>query len=64
MKKKQFPFVSGILMLIFLIGGSLLMLLPHSTPAIWGMDIPSFIIMYGGDIFLIAACFYHIYTGK
>lgn len=62
--KTKFPVVSLILMLIFLIGGSLLLILPHGAHVIFGMDIPSFIIVYAGYLFVIGSCFYHIHTGK
>lgn len=62
--KTKFPVVSLVLMLIFLIGGAILLILPHGTPVIFGMDIPAFIIMYASYLFLVGACFYHIRTGK
>ncbi len=64
-KKSDFPIVSLLFMLIgyFLIG-SILIIIPNGAPAIWGMDIPAFIISYLGYMFLIAACIYHAVTNR
>ena len=62
--KKQFPFVSLILMLIYLIGGSILIAIPNLPRDFWGIDIATLIVSYLGYIFLIAACFFYVKTGK
>ena len=64
-KNSDFPIVSFLFMIIVYFGiGTTLLLIPSSTPVLWGMDIPSLIIGYFGYIFLILACIYHAKTNK
>ena len=51
-------------MVIYLAGGILVMCLPHASPVAWGMDFPTFTIMYGGYAFIILACLYHSKTNR
>lgn len=51
-------------MIVFVVLGSLLMCLPHSAPMAWGMDFPTFYIMYGGYLFTILACIFHSRTNR
>lgn len=51
-------------MAVYLIGGIAVMCLPHAAPVAWGMDFPTFIIMYGGYVFIILACLYHARTNR
>ena len=62
--RKQFPIVSLILMLIFMIGGSILIAIPNLPRSFGGIDIATLIIAYLGYVFLIAACFLYVKTGK
>lgn len=64
-KKTKFPVVSLFLMVVvYTILGIVLLCLPHAAPVIWGMDIPTFIIMYGAYVFLILACLFHVKTNR
>ena len=62
--RKKFPIVSLILMLIFMIGGSILIAIPNLPRSFGGIDIATLIIAYLGSVFLIAACFLYLKTGK
>ncbi|MCI8526309.1 MAG: hypothetical protein HFF17_10405 [Oscillospiraceae bacterium] len=62
--KKQFPFVSLILMLIYLIGGSLLIAVTGLPRVFGGIDIATLVIGYLGYLFLIGACLFYVKTGK
>ncbi len=62
--RKKFPIVSLILMLIFMIGGSILIAIPNLPRSFGGIDIATLIIAYLGYVFLIAACFLYVKTGK
>ena len=53
-----------ILMLIFMIGGSILIAIPNLPRSFGGIDIATLIIAYLGYVFLIAACFLYVKTGK
>ena len=63
-KKLEFPIISAVLMVIYLAGGILVMCLPPASPVAWGMDFPTFTIMYGGYAFIILACLYHSKTNR
>ena len=62
--RKKFPIVSLILMLIFMIGGSILIAIPNLPRSFGGIDIATLIIAYLGYVFLIAACFLYVKMGK
>lgn len=62
--RKKFPIVSLILMLVFMIGGSILIAIPNLPRSFGGIDIATLIIAYLGYVFLIAACFLYVKTGK
>lgn len=62
--RKKFPIVSLILMLIFMVGGSILIAIPNLPRSFGGIDIATLIIAYLGYVFLIAACFLYVKTGK
>lgn len=62
--KKKFPKVSLILMLIYLIGGSILIATPNLPRSFGGIDIATLIIGYLGYIFLVLACLFYAKTDK
>ncbi len=62
--RDKFPFISLILMIIYLVGGSILIAIPGLPRVFGGIDIATLIIGYLGYIFLIAACFFYVKTGK
>lgn len=51
-------------MLIFMVGGSILIAIPNLPRSFGGIDIATLIIAYLGYVFLIAACFLYVKTGK
>lgn len=58
-----FPWVSAVLMAVFVIGGSIGLTLdwpPGPANLDWGV----WIVLYGGYVYLIAAAAYHIRTGR
>lgn len=61
--RPRLPVVSLILMAIFMVGGSLGLVVDWPAgPA--NLDWGVWLILYGGYIYLIAAAAYHIRTGK
>ena len=64
MKKPKFPVVSRVLMLIYLIGGSILCALPNLPAIAGGIDIAVWIIGYVGYVYVILACLYYAKKGK
>ncbi len=64
-KKGTFPLVSLILMIVvYFVIGTILICIPHGRPIIWGMDLPSFIMAFGGYLFVIAACIFFVKTNR
>lgn len=64
MKAPKLPKVSLILMIAFLVVGSILMMIPNLPQNVFGLDITTFIVGYLGYIFIIAASIYYAKTGK
>lgn len=64
MKKPKFPVVSLVLMLIYLIGGSILCSVKGLPAIAGGIDIAVWIIGYVGYVYVILACLYYAKKGK
>lgn len=61
--RPRLPVVSLILMAIFMVGGSVGLIVdwpPGPANLDWGV----WLILYGGYVYLVAAAAYHIRTGK
>ncbi|NNF28548.1 MAG: hypothetical protein HKO53_20375 [Gemmatimonadetes bacterium] len=62
-RPEGFPWVSAVLMAVFVIGGSIGLTLdwpPGPANLDWGV----WIVLYGGYVYLIAAAAFHIRTGR
>jgi hypothetical protein len=64
MSGPKFPKIQAVLMLIFLIGGSLLLTIPGLPVFAAGIDAAVWIVGYFGYIFIILASIIYTVTGK
>jgi hypothetical protein len=61
MKAPKLPVLQIVLMLIFSIGGSILIVAP-GKPIAAGLSLPTWIVCYFGYAFLIGACIIHYFS--
>lgn len=60
-KTPKLPVVSIILMLIFLVGGSLLTTIKNTTILPFGLDLPSLIVCFLSYLLIIGGAFYYAF---